>query len=32
VPLICDVGDERQVRDAVARAASALGGLDGVVN
>ena len=30
--LVCDVGDERQVRDAVARAADALGGLDGVVN
>ena len=32
VPLVCDVADERQVRDAVARAAAALGGLDGVVN
>ncbi len=32
VPLVCDVTDERQVRDAVARAGSALGGLDGVVN
>ena len=32
VPLVCDVAEERQVRDAVARAADALGGLDGVVN
>jgi NAD(P)-dependent dehydrogenase (short-subunit alcohol dehydrogenase family) len=32
VPLVCDVAEERQVRDAVARAAAALGGLDGVVN
>jgi NAD(P)-dependent dehydrogenase (short-subunit alcohol dehydrogenase family) len=32
VPLVCDVADERQVRDAVAGAASALGGLDGLVN
>lgn len=32
VPVVCDVADERQVRDTVARAASALGGLDGVVN
>jgi NAD(P)-dependent dehydrogenase (short-subunit alcohol dehydrogenase family) len=32
VPLVCDVGDERQVRDAVARAVAGLGGLDGVVN
>jgi NAD(P)-dependent dehydrogenase (short-subunit alcohol dehydrogenase family) len=32
VPLVCDVADERQVREAVAQAASALGGLDGVVN
>lgn len=32
VPLVCDVADEREVRDAVARAADALGGLDGVVN
>ena len=30
--LVCDVADERQVRAAVAQAASALGGLDGVVN
>ncbi|HEY7436244.1 MAG TPA: SDR family oxidoreductase, partial [Methylomirabilota bacterium] len=30
--LVCDVGDERQVRAAVAEAAAALGGLDGVVN
>ena len=29
---VCDVADEGQVRDAVARAAAALGGLDGVVN
>lgn len=32
VAFACDVAEERQVRDAVARAASALGGLDGVVN
>jgi NAD(P)-dependent dehydrogenase (short-subunit alcohol dehydrogenase family) len=32
VPLVCDVADERQVRDAVARAADALDGLDGIVN
>lgn len=32
VALVCDVADEREVREAVARAASALGGLDGVVN
>ncbi len=32
VPLACDVGDERGVRRSVADAASALGGLDGVVN
>jgi NAD(P)-dependent dehydrogenase (short-subunit alcohol dehydrogenase family) len=32
VPLVCDVGDERGVRRSVADAASALGGLDGVVN
>ena len=32
VPLVCDVADEPQVRDAVARAVAALGGLDGVVN
>jgi NAD(P)-dependent dehydrogenase (short-subunit alcohol dehydrogenase family) len=32
VPFVCDVADERQVRGAVAGAASALGGLDGVVN
>jgi NAD(P)-dependent dehydrogenase (short-subunit alcohol dehydrogenase family) len=30
--LVCDVADERQVRAAVAQAATALGGLDGVVN
>jgi NAD(P)-dependent dehydrogenase (short-subunit alcohol dehydrogenase family) len=30
--LVCDVADERQVRDAVGRAAVALGGIDGVVN
>ena len=30
--LVCDVADERQVRDAVGRAAAALGGIDGVVN
>jgi len=30
--LVCDVADERQVRDAVGRAATALGGIDGVVN
>ncbi len=30
--LVCDVADERQVRAAVAQAAAALGGLDGVVN
>ena len=30
--LVCDVADERQVRAAVAQAAGALGGLDGVVN
>ena len=29
---VCDVGDERQVRDTVARTVSDLGGLDGVVN
>ncbi len=32
VPLVCDVTDERQVRDTVARAVDALGGLDGIVN
>jgi NAD(P)-dependent dehydrogenase (short-subunit alcohol dehydrogenase family) len=32
IPLVCDIAEERQVRDAVARAAAALGGLDGVVN
>src|SRR5215470_2844951 len=32
VPLVCDVAEEREVRDTVARAADALGGLDGVVN
>ena len=31
-PFVCDVGDEAQVRATVARAAAALGGLDGVVN
>jgi len=30
--LVCDVADERQVRAAVARGATTLGGLDGVVN
>jgi NAD(P)-dependent dehydrogenase (short-subunit alcohol dehydrogenase family) len=30
--LVCDVADESQVRATVARAATALGGLDGVVN
>ena len=30
--LVCDVAEERQVRAAVAQAAAALGGLDGVVN
>ena len=30
--LVCDVADERQVRETVARAVSTLGGLDGVVN
>jgi len=30
--LVCDVADEPQVRAAVAQAATALGGLDGVVN
>lgn len=30
--LVCDVADERQVRAAVSQAATALGGLDGVVN
>ena len=30
--LVCDVADERQVRAAVAQAATGLGGLDGVVN
>jgi NAD(P)-dependent dehydrogenase (short-subunit alcohol dehydrogenase family) len=30
--LVCDVADERRVRASVADAASALGGLDGVVN
>jgi NAD(P)-dependent dehydrogenase (short-subunit alcohol dehydrogenase family) len=30
--VVCDVADERQVRAAVAQAASALGGLDGIVN
>ena len=30
--LVCDVADERQVRAAVAQAATTLGGLDGVVN
>jgi len=30
--LVCDVADEHQVRDAVGRAATALGGIDGVVN
>jgi NAD(P)-dependent dehydrogenase (short-subunit alcohol dehydrogenase family) len=29
---VCDVADEAQVRDAVARAVAELGGLDGVVN
>jgi NAD(P)-dependent dehydrogenase (short-subunit alcohol dehydrogenase family) len=29
---VCDVANEGQVRDAVARAAAALGGLDGLVN
>jgi NAD(P)-dependent dehydrogenase (short-subunit alcohol dehydrogenase family) len=29
---VCDVADENQVRNAVARAAATLGGLDGVVN
>ena len=32
VELACDVTDERQVRETVARAVSGLGGLDGVVN
>jgi NAD(P)-dependent dehydrogenase (short-subunit alcohol dehydrogenase family) len=32
VTLTCDVAEERQVRAAVAEAAAALGGLDGVVN
>ena len=32
VTLTCDVAEERQVRDAVGRAAGGLGGLDGVVN
>jgi NAD(P)-dependent dehydrogenase (short-subunit alcohol dehydrogenase family) len=32
VPLVCDVGNERQVRESVARAAGSIGGLDGVVN
>jgi NAD(P)-dependent dehydrogenase (short-subunit alcohol dehydrogenase family) len=32
VALVCDVAEERQVRAAVAQAAAALGGLDGVVN
>jgi NAD(P)-dependent dehydrogenase (short-subunit alcohol dehydrogenase family) len=32
VSFACDVAEERQVRDVVARATSALGGLDGVVN
>lgn len=32
VSLVCDVADERRVRASVAEAASALGGLDGVVN
>jgi NAD(P)-dependent dehydrogenase (short-subunit alcohol dehydrogenase family) len=32
VTLTCDVAEERQVRAAVAEAAGALGGLDGVVN
>jgi NAD(P)-dependent dehydrogenase (short-subunit alcohol dehydrogenase family) len=32
VPLVCDVAEERQVRDAVAAAVDALDGLDGVVN
>lgn len=32
VTLACDVAEERQVRTAVAKAASALGGLDAVVN
>jgi len=32
VALVCDVADERQVQDAVGRAAAGLGGLDGVVN
>jgi NAD(P)-dependent dehydrogenase (short-subunit alcohol dehydrogenase family) len=32
VPLTCDVADEPQVRRAVAQAATALGGLDGIVN
>ncbi len=30
--LVCDVADEGQVRDAVGRAATVLGGIDGVVN
>ncbi len=32
VRLVCDVTEERRVRDTVARAVEALGGLDGVVN
>ncbi|MBI1736383.1 MAG: SDR family oxidoreductase [Candidatus Rokubacteria bacterium] len=32
VAVVADVADERQVEDAVERAAAALGGLDGVVN
>jgi NAD(P)-dependent dehydrogenase (short-subunit alcohol dehydrogenase family) len=32
VALVCDVADERQVRDAVGRAVAGLGGLDGLVN
>ncbi|HEX6081526.1 MAG TPA: SDR family NAD(P)-dependent oxidoreductase, partial [Methylomirabilota bacterium] len=32
VTVVADVADEPQVRDAVTRAAEALGGLDGVVN
>jgi len=32
VAIGCDVADERRVRDAVAQAVAALGGLDGVVN
>ena len=32
VPIACDVADQASVREAVARAGDALGGLDGVVN